>query len=108
MAPYRIARRIIPLALAAALGTTSALAQSKDAEPATQKTNSDLVATLPLADSAAFDDARRGLIATLPDDTIAGAGPQPAYSLKPYSFLDKTDPPPTVNPSLWRQARLNL
>jgi linear primary-alkylsulfatase len=121
MTIHRTARQFAWLAAFAGLGACSPsvfaqspaqspapyLAQAKDAEPATQKANADLVPTLPLADSAAFDDARRGLIATLPDGTVPGAGPQPAYSLKPYAFLDKTDAPPTVNPSLWRQARLN-
>jgi alkyl sulfatase BDS1-like metallo-beta-lactamase superfamily hydrolase len=84
-----------------------ALAQSKDAEPATQKANADMATTLPFSDNSAFDDAKRGLIATLSSDTIVGANGQPAFSLKSYAFLDKTEPPPTVNPSLWRQARLN-
>lgn len=114
MATYRTARHTFYLAvMVAALGISPVSAQSpvppsKEAEPATQKANRDIIATLPLADAAAFDDAKRGLIATLPDDTIAGVGSQPAFSLKPYGFLDKADPPPTVNPSLWRLARLNL
>jgi alkyl sulfatase BDS1-like metallo-beta-lactamase superfamily hydrolase len=30
------------------------------------------------------------------------------WSLEPYGFLSETDAPPTVDPSLWRQSRLNM
>jgi alkyl sulfatase BDS1-like metallo-beta-lactamase superfamily hydrolase len=32
----------------------------------------------------------------------------PVWDLVAYSFLNQEDAPPTVNPSLWRQARLNM
>ncbi len=77
---------------------SNAQAQSKDAEAATRKANADMAAELPFSDSAAFDDAKRGLIATLADDTIPGANGQPAFSVKSYAFLDKDAPPATVIP----------
>ena len=86
---------------------TPAAAQQKDAEPATRDANAALLKTLNLADTAAFDDAKRGFVASLPGGVVPGAGEAPAYSLKPYAFLDKSEAPATVNPSLWRQARLN-
>ena len=30
------------------------------------------------------------------------------WDLTQYAFLDREEAPPTVNPSLWRQARLNM
>ncbi|MGA7804349.1 MAG: alkyl sulfatase dimerization domain-containing protein [Bradyrhizobium sp.] len=81
-------------------------AQSGNAEPATRAANEAFAKSLPFADRADFDDARRGFIATLPDGVVAG--PQgPAFDTKPYAFLGKNEAPATVNPSLWRQAQLN-
>jgi alkyl sulfatase BDS1-like metallo-beta-lactamase superfamily hydrolase len=82
-------------------------AQSKDAEPATRAANEAFVKSLPFADRADFEDAKRGFIATLPDGVIAGPGPKPAFDTRPYAFLQKEEVPATVNPSLWRQAQLN-
>ena len=45
----------------------------------------------------------RGFISSIPEADIPGA-----WSLKPYAFLADETPAPTVNPSLWRQARLNM
>lgn len=82
-------------------------AQTKDAEPATRAANDAFVKSLPFADRADFDDARRGFIATLGDGVVAGVGGKPAWDLRPYAFLQKDAVPATVNPSLWRQAQLN-
>jgi alkyl sulfatase BDS1-like metallo-beta-lactamase superfamily hydrolase len=49
----------------------------------------------------------RGFIGTVPDALVPGAGPRPAWSMKPYDFLKTDTPADTVNPSLWRQAQLN-
>jgi len=59
-------------------------------------------------DRADFDDARRGLVAGSGDVTVPGAAPgdPPAWNTKDYAFVDG-EAPPSVNPSLWRQARLN-
>jgi alkyl sulfatase BDS1-like metallo-beta-lactamase superfamily hydrolase len=89
-----------------ALGAPAA-AQQKDAEPATLAANEAFKKELPPASDADFEDARRGLIAVIPDGVIAGSGPRPAWNMKAYEFEQQTEPPATVNPSLWRQARLN-
>src|SRR6188474_1866948 len=78
----------------------------KDAEPATRAAQEAVAKSLPFADRADFDDANFGFVATLPDAHIAGGGPRPVWSMKPYAFVTG-DAPPTVNPSLWRQAQLN-
>jgi alkyl sulfatase BDS1-like metallo-beta-lactamase superfamily hydrolase len=92
---------------AGALQCQQVSAQSKDAEPATRAANEAFVKSLPFSDRADFDDVKRGFIATLPDGVVAGPGPRPAFDTKPYAFLQKDEVPPTVNPSLWRQAQLN-
>ena len=94
---------------ALALLAAPACAQTKDAEPATRAANEAIAKSLPLADRADFDDAKRGLVAALPDGLVAGAaGAPPVWNLKPYDFLKGDQPSATVNPSLWRQAQLNL
>ena len=65
-------------------------------------------AHLPFGDQTDFDNARRGLIASLPDVTIRTEKGQVVWSLGDYDFLSAPDVPDTVNPSLWRQARLNM
>jgi alkyl sulfatase BDS1-like metallo-beta-lactamase superfamily hydrolase len=90
-----------------ALSCQQVAAQSKDAEPATRGANETFARSLPIADRADFDDAQRGFIATLPDGVVAGPAGRPAFDAKRYSFLSKDEVPPTVNPSLWRQAQLN-
>ena len=86
---------------------SSALAQSKDAEPASRAVNDTFLKTLPFSDRADFEDARRGFIATLPDGIIPGPTGKPAFDTKQYDFLKSDQVPATVNPSLWRQAQLN-
>jgi len=89
--------------------TGPALAQSGDATPATRAANEAFAKALPLADRTDFEDARRGFIGSLPDGLIPGEGGAPAvWNLKPYEFLNADRPSATVNPSLWRQAQLNL
>ena len=70
--------------------------------------NSTACVHLPLGDRRAFDDAARGLIATLPDVTIKTEKGQVVWSMGDYAFLSAPEAPDTVNPSLWRQAKLNM
>ena len=85
--------------MAATLAGTAALAQQapKPAEPGVASRNRAVLNELPFADRQDFDDAMRGFVATTPD----------AAAPDRYSFLQGTAPD-TVNPSLWRQARLNM
>ena len=96
-------------AVVLSLASTASRAQvaPKAAEPATSKANAEFSRTLPLADRQDFDDAMRGFVGTLPDAQIAGSGPRPVWSMKPYEFEKQETAPDTVNPSLWRQAQLN-
>ena len=76
--------------------TSAQAQQSKPAEPKVAAANRSAQSRLPLNDRQDFDDATRGFIATTPDPTMPD----------PYAFL-QNEAPPTVNPSLWRQAQLN-
>src|SRR6516162_4772380 len=81
---------------------------ARDAEPATKAANAAMATTLPFADSRDFEAAKRGLIAPLPDGTITSASGAVLWNLGEYAFIDGELAPATVNPSLWRMARLNL
>lgn len=78
----------------------------RPAHASTLRAHARLTEGLDFADLRDFDDARRGFIATLPDAHIAADDGGASWSLAPYAFLDG-EAPDTVNPSLWRMARLN-
>ncbi len=79
----------------------------EDATAATRDANVRVTEQLPFQDQNDFVAARRGFVGTLPDATITTSDGRVVWSLKDYAFL-KDECPPTVNPSLWRVARLNL
>ena len=66
-----------------------------------------VAAALPPEDEQDLADASRGLLGTDPDAEVRNAAGHVVWSQRPYAFLDEDQPAPTVNPSLWRQARLN-
>src|SRR3981189_468077 len=63
---------------------------------------------LPFSDTADFDDASRGFLGTLESARITSAQGRVVWSLEPYGFLSDEKAPATVNPSLWRESRLNI
>lgn len=85
---------------------------SKPASRATLDINRQYADYLSFADAQDFEDARRGLIATLPEPVvIKGQGDVPAWNLQQFAFVSggpENNSPPTVNPSLWRNAKLNM
>jgi alkyl sulfatase BDS1-like metallo-beta-lactamase superfamily hydrolase len=80
----------------------------KDATTFTQQANAAVLKQLNFASQEDFADASRGFIATLADPVIKGSDGHEVWNLNAYAFLQRKDAPPTVNPSLWRQARLNM
>ncbi|MET0852622.1 MAG: alkyl sulfatase dimerization domain-containing protein [Candidatus Rokuibacteriota bacterium] len=82
--------------------------EPQDATPQTAAHNRAVLGVLPFADTQDFEDARRGFIGSLPEVVIRNAEGRVVWSLEEYRFLEAAEPPPTVNPSLWRQARLNM
>jgi alkyl sulfatase BDS1-like metallo-beta-lactamase superfamily hydrolase len=81
---------------------------SKDATPPTCAHNRSFLDALPFGDRADFEDAARGFIGTLPKVEFRNEQGRVIYSLEDYAFLAHEQAPDTVNPSLWRQARLNM
>lgn len=81
---------------------------ARDAEPATRAANAAMAAHLPFADVADFEAAKRGLIAPVPDGMVRTAGGTVLWNLGEYAFIDGELAPATINPSLWRMARLNM
>ncbi|RMZ69746.1 beta-lactamase domain [Pyrenophora seminiperda CCB06] len=64
--------------------------------------------TLPFDDTRDFDNAKKGFIKTLSPNIIMGPGPKPVpvWNNDDYDFLQDSESPDTVNPSLWRQSQL--
>src|SRR6266550_2086440 len=63
---------------------------------------------LPFSDTRDFEDAARGFLGTVENARITSAQGRVVWSLEPYGFLSDAEAPPTVDPSLWRQSRLNM
>ena len=81
---------------------------ARDAEAATRKANGAMAAGLPFGDTRDFEATKRGLIAPVPDGVVRSASGTVLWNLGEYAFIDGEPAPATVNPSLWRMARLNL
>ncbi len=82
--------------------------QPKAATSATSDHHASVLAALPFTDTQDFADARHGFIASLPEVEIRNDQGRVVWSLREYAFLAHEEAPATVNPSLWRQARLNM
>jgi alkyl sulfatase BDS1-like metallo-beta-lactamase superfamily hydrolase len=79
---------------------------------ATLRANDVIRRSLNFHDTTDFEDARRGFVAYLPEPVvIPDEGGRPVWSLGQFGFLGdgpEDDAPDTVNPSLWRNAKLNM
>jgi alkyl sulfatase BDS1-like metallo-beta-lactamase superfamily hydrolase len=81
---------------------------SKDASTSVVALQDAMLNALPFSDMRDFDDASRGFLGTLENAEITNPQGRVVWSLKPYGFLANEKAPATVNPSLWRQSRLNM
>ena len=79
-----------------------------DAAQITRNAQRAMLDALSFADADDFADASRGFVAGPEESVIKSAGGRVIYNLAAYDFLKAEEAPPTVNPSLWRQARLNM
>jgi alkyl sulfatase BDS1-like metallo-beta-lactamase superfamily hydrolase len=86
----------------------SHLDMARDAEPATKAAHQAILAELPFDDRRDFEAAQRGLIAPVPGGIITTQSGTVLWNLGEYAFIDGEPAPATVNPSLWRLARLNM
>ncbi|MBK0021650.1 MBL fold metallo-hydrolase [Ochrobactrum sp. S46] len=83
------------------------------ADPATaitRKANEQVLKDLPFADRSEFDDAAKGLLLRPETLTIKSDDGKIVWDLESYKkFIALENPAPaSVNPSLWRNAQLNL
>ncbi len=73
---------------------------------ATQEAQAALAKSLPLSDTSDFTQAERGLVARATSLKVIGEKGDVAWNQDAYEFV-AGDAPASVNPSLWRQAKLN-
>ncbi|WP_105901244.1 alkyl/aryl-sulfatase [Vibrio gangliei] len=105
--------RPITLALLAIVAAAPIGASATDPKPATKATiaeNNKLKQALPFSDKQDFENAQRGFIAKQDTVTIKNEKGDVVWDLeayKKYIGLDKPAPD-SVNPSLWRNAQLNM
>jgi len=85
-------------------------APGKPATEATKRANAALARTLDFNDRQDFEDAERGLVARPDTLTIKGEKGNVVWDMEQYkTFIGDDKPAPdTVNPSLWRNAQLNM
>jgi alkyl sulfatase BDS1-like metallo-beta-lactamase superfamily hydrolase len=82
----------------------------RDASAATSLAHQSAAARVARGDDTDFERVSRGLIAGPPSDTITGKFGQAVWDFSAWEFARgdaAATVPATVNPSLWRQARLN-
>ncbi len=72
----------------------------------TETANAEFSKALPLSDEQDFADAKRGFIASDPELRVLAEDGQEIWHMPEYDFVEG-DAPASVNPSLWRQAKLN-
>jgi alkyl sulfatase BDS1-like metallo-beta-lactamase superfamily hydrolase len=80
----------------------------KDASASVIAQHAATLKALPFSDTRDFDDATRGYLGTIENARITSAQGRVVWSLEPYDFLSEAAAPATINPSLWRQSRLNM
>ncbi len=78
-----------------------------EATAATRAAQAAVAERLPLDDPADFKNANRGFIAAIDGGRILNGDGSVAWDVEAFGFLDGAAPD-TVNPSLWRQSRLNV
>ena len=102
--------------LAACSGGEPEVVVDRNIEPGSQGNSPPTVQTqmanraagdaLDMADRSDFEAADRGLVAREPDVLVRTAAGRTIWDTAAYAF-EQGDAPPSVNPSLWRQAKLN-
>ncbi|MBE1528447.1 alkyl sulfatase BDS1-like metallo-beta-lactamase superfamily hydrolase [Sphingopyxis sp. OAS728] len=98
-------RRLTALLLASSL-PLAATAQDA-ASDQTRTAQAEIAGRLPLNDPRDEANVMRGKLAEIPGGVILDANGKTVWDRRPYEFLSKAEAPDTVNPSLWRQARLD-
>jgi alkyl sulfatase BDS1-like metallo-beta-lactamase superfamily hydrolase len=84
----------------------SANTEPKAASTTIQEQQEALLKTLPMTDEQDFADARRGFLGAVQPAVLEADDGRVIWDGDSYAFLTG-DAPVSVNPSLWRQSRLN-
>ncbi|MBC2855186.1 MBL fold metallo-hydrolase [Cetobacterium sp. 2A] len=82
----------------------------KEATKFTIEKNNEIERQLDFSNKKDFEEARKGFIATWPDNKILDENGNVVWNFESFDFLgveDNKKSPDTVNPSLWRNAQLN-
>jgi alkyl sulfatase BDS1-like metallo-beta-lactamase superfamily hydrolase len=74
----------------------------------TEQANREFLKQMPVEDGLDFEEARRGFLGTWPESSIRDQDGKVVWDWAPYAFLADELAPASANPSLWRQARLNM
>ncbi len=82
------------------------MSAQKDATEATKKAQAATQNILPDDTNEDFDLASKGFIGTTPDAKVVNEAGNAVWDMSRFDFI-KDEAPDTVNPSLWRQAKLN-
>ena len=107
----RTPRTVSTLLGAALLAGAPVFAQTppipaKAATATTERANEAARKAMAMNDKQDTEDATRGKLAELKDPLVKAADGRIVWDTQRYSFI-KGDAPATVNPSLWRQQKLN-
>jgi alkyl sulfatase BDS1-like metallo-beta-lactamase superfamily hydrolase len=80
---------------------------SSDATSYTVAVNNEFAKNLDLGNQQDFEDASKGLIAKAPSVPIKNSSGEVIWDASNYDYI-QGEAPATVNPSLWRQSKLNM
>lgn len=82
----------------------------KDATRSTKECNDALKdpSALNWEDKRDFENSEKGFIAAMENPVIKDAEGNVVWDMTQYGFLDEEEAPDSANPSLWRNARLNM
>ncbi|EKO3908445.1 MBL fold metallo-hydrolase [Vibrio fluvialis] len=103
-------KSVLTLVIAAMVSSGASAADPKPATQATIDANNAVKQSLPFSDKKDFENAQKGLIAKQDVVTIKNDKGDVVWDLEQYKqYITLNNPAPdSVNPSLWRNAQLNM
>ncbi|EPN4932372.1 alkyl/aryl-sulfatase [Vibrio fluvialis] len=103
-------KSVLALVIAAMVSSGASAADPKPATQATIDANNAVKQSLPFSDKKDFENAQKGLIAKQDVVTIKNDKGDVVWDLEQYKqYIKLNNPAPdSVNPSLWRNAQLNM
>jgi alkyl sulfatase BDS1-like metallo-beta-lactamase superfamily hydrolase len=84
------------------------LSKAEGATASTKEYQQHFLAEMPPEDGVDFVEARAGFLGAWPESVIKDGEGRIVWSWEQYAFLSPEQAPSSANPSLWRQARLNM